>query len=159
MAINWNYSGDKARSVLCKSRLGFNSWSVKVVKTITDNENKMRAAFDDEERSECVAHILHSSITEGYKKITEVKEVIEKNRKIPTKYHKSYAICIQVQSGGGTKEERAACESNPARCANQMGEHKKLHRLIPGQGGEGHGGGGQQGVRGLQRSAQEHGSH
>ena len=52
--------------------------------------------------------------------------------------------CIQVQSGGGAKEERAACESNPVRCANQMGEHKKLHRLIPGQGGEGHGGGGQQ---------------
>ena len=142
IAINWNYSGDKARSVLCQSRLG---------------ENKMRAAFDDEERSECVAHILHSSITEGYKKITEIKEVIEKKQEnchqIPQE------LCIQVQSGGGAKEERAACESNPARCANQMGEHKKLHRLIPGQGGEGHGGGGQQGVRGLQRSAQEHGSH
>ena len=55
---------------MCQSRLG---------------ENKMRAAFDDEERSECVAHILHSSITEGYKKITEVKEVIKKNRKIATK--------------------------------------------------------------------------
>ena len=27
MAINWNYSGDKARSVLCQSRLGFSSWS------------------------------------------------------------------------------------------------------------------------------------
>ena len=117
----------------------------------------MRAAFDDEERSGCVAHILHSSITEGYKKITEVKEVIEKKQEnchqIPQE------LCIQVQSGGGAKEERAACESNPARCANQMGEHKKLHRLIPGQGGEGHGGGGQQGVRGLQRPVQEHGSN
>ena len=74
--------GDKARSVLCQSRLG---------------ENKMRAAFDDEERSECVAHILHSSITEGYKKITEVKEVIEKNRKIATKYHKSYAFKYSLE--------------------------------------------------------------
>ena len=64
----------------------------KVVKTVTDNENKMRAAFDDEERSGCVAHILHSSVTEGYKKTPEVKNVIEKNRKIATKYHKSYAF-------------------------------------------------------------------
>ena len=117
----------------------------------------MRAAFDDEERSGCVAHILHSSITEGYKKITEVKEVIEKKQE--NCHHILQELCIQVQSGGGAKEERAACESNPARCANQMGEHKKLHRLIPGQGGEGHGGGGQQGVRGLQRPVQEHGSN
>ena len=69
----------------------------KVVKTITDNENKMRAAFSDEERSGCVAHILHSSITEGYKKTNEVKDVIEKNRKIATKFHKSYAFKYSLE--------------------------------------------------------------
>ena len=117
IAINWNYSGDKARSVLCKSRLGFNSWSVKVVKTITDNENKMRAAFDDEERSGCVAHILHSSITEGYKKITEVKEVIEKNRKIATKYHKSYAFKYSLEEEQKKRElpVRAILQDVPTR--------------------------------------------
>ena len=115
IAINWNYSGDKARSVLCKSRLGFNSWSVKVVKV--DNENKMRAAFDDEERSECVAHILHSSITEGYKKITEVKEVIKKNRKIATKYHKSYAFKYSLEEEQKKRElpVRAILQDVPTR--------------------------------------------
>ena len=117
IAINWNYSGRKAKSVLCKSRLGFNSWSVKVVKTITENENKMRAAFDDEERSGCVAHILHSSITEGYKKITEVKEVIEKNRKIATKYHKSYAFKYSLEEEQKKRElpVRAILQDVPTR--------------------------------------------
>ena len=44
-----------------------------------------------------MAHILHSSITEGYKKITINKEVIEKNRKIATKYHKSYAFKYSLE--------------------------------------------------------------
>ena len=94
--------GDKARSVLCQSRLG---------------ENKMRAAFDDEERSECVAHILHSSITEGYKKITEVKEVIEKNRKIATKYHKSYAFKYSLEEEQKKRElpVRAILQDVPTR--------------------------------------------
>ena len=102
IAINWNYSGDKARSVLCQSRLG---------------ENKMRAAFDDEERSEYVAHILHSSITEGYKKITEVKEVIEKNRKIATKYHKSYAFKYSLEEEQKKRElpVRAILQDVPTR--------------------------------------------
>ena len=102
IAINWNYSGDKARSVLCQSRLG---------------ENKMRAAFDDEERSGCVAHILHSSITEGYKKITEVKEVIEKNRKIATKYHKSYAFKYSLEEEQKKRElpVRAILQDVPTR--------------------------------------------
>lgn len=55
----------------------------KVVKTVTDNENKMRAAFDDDERSGCLAHIIHNSVTEGIKKTPEIKAVIEKNRKMP----------------------------------------------------------------------------
>ena len=69
----------------------------KVVKTVTDNENKMRAAFDDDERSGCLAHIIHNSVTEGIKKTPEIKAVIEKNRKIATKYHKSYAFKYQVE--------------------------------------------------------------
>ena len=77
----------------------------------------MRAAFDDEERSECVAHILHSSITEGYKKITEVKEVIEKNRKIATKYHKSYAFKYSLEEEQKKRElpVRAILQDVPIR--------------------------------------------
>ena len=89
----------------------------KVVKTVTDNENKMRAAWDDDERSGCVAHILHSSITEGYKKTTEVKDVIEKNRKIATKYHKSYAFKYNVEEEQKKRElpVRAILQDVPTR--------------------------------------------
>lgn len=69
----------------------------KVVKTVTDNENKMKAAFDDEERTGCMAHIIHNSVTNGFKQVTEVKELIEKNRKIATKYHKSYAFKYNLE--------------------------------------------------------------
>ena len=69
----------------------------KVVKTVTDNENKMRAAFNDDERSGCLAHIIHNSVTEGIKQTPEIKDVIEKNRKIATKYHKSYAFKYNVE--------------------------------------------------------------
>ena len=69
----------------------------KVVKTITDNENKMKSSFLDEERSGCMAHIIHSSVTEGYKQTPDVKVVIEKVRKIATKYHKSYAFKYNLQ--------------------------------------------------------------
>ena len=60
-------------------------------------ENKMRAAFDDDERSGCLAHIIHSSVSEGFKQVPEVKDVIAKNRKIATKYHKSYAFKYNVE--------------------------------------------------------------
>ena len=69
----------------------------KIVKTVTDNENKMKAAFDDEERTGCMAHIIHNSVTNGFKQVEEVKELIEKNRRIATKYHKSYAFKIKVE--------------------------------------------------------------
>ena len=69
----------------------------KVVKTITDNENKMKSSFLDEERSGCMAHIIHSSVTEGYKQTPDVKVVIEKVRKVATKYHKSYAFKYNLQ--------------------------------------------------------------
>ena len=54
----------------------------KVVKTVTDNENKMKASFNKEERTGCMAHIIHSSVSEGYKKATVVKEIIEKIEKL-----------------------------------------------------------------------------
>ena len=69
----------------------------KVVKAVIDNENKMKASFDKKERTGCMAHIIHSSVSEGYKKATVVKEVIEKNQKIATKYHKSYAFKYNVE--------------------------------------------------------------
>ena len=69
----------------------------KIVKTVTDNENKMKAVFDDEERTGCMAHIIHNSVTNGFKQVEEVKELIEKNRRIATKYHKSYAFKIKVE--------------------------------------------------------------
>ena len=59
----------------------------KIVKTVTDNENKMKAAFDDEERTGCMAHIIHNSVTNGFKQVEELK-----NRRIATRYHKSFAF-------------------------------------------------------------------
>ena len=41
----------------------------KIVKTVTDNENKMKAAFDDEERTGCMAHIIHNSVTNDFKQV------------------------------------------------------------------------------------------
>lgn len=59
---------------------------LKVVCFVTDNENKMTCAFCDGERSGCCAHMFHSTVSHGSKKVKIVKEVIEKIRKV-TKYH------------------------------------------------------------------------
>ena len=48
----------------------------KVDKTVADNENKMRAAFHNKEQTGCLMHIIHSSVTEGYKQTTVVRETI-----------------------------------------------------------------------------------
>ena len=59
----------------------------KIVKTVTDNENKMKAAFSKKERTGCMSHILHSSVIEGFKGSPEVEKVIGKNRKIASKFN------------------------------------------------------------------------
>ena len=61
------------------------------------------------------SHPAH--ITEGHKKITEVKEVIEKNRKIATKYHKSYAFKYSLEEEQKKRElpVRAILQDVPTR--------------------------------------------
>ena len=63
----------------------------KVVKTVTDNENKMKAAFSKEERNGCVSHIMHKSYEAGVK-VKGVHETIQKIRKIGRKHNKSYKM-------------------------------------------------------------------
>ena len=54
--------------------------SAKVVMCVTDNEAKMRKAFNREERSGCLAHIIHSSISKGIKETPEVDDILKKVR-------------------------------------------------------------------------------
>lgn len=63
----------------------------KVVKTVTDNENKMKAAFTKEERNGCVSHIMHKSYEAGIK-VKVVQDTIKKIRKIGRKHNKSYKM-------------------------------------------------------------------
>ena len=64
----------------------------KVVLTTTDNENKMRLAFHDEERNGCLQHIVHSSLTEGLTKEKAIDAVVLKQRKIISKHNKSHVV-------------------------------------------------------------------
>ena len=69
----------------------------KVVMTTTDNENKMLAAFKDDERTGCLAHLLHSSVSVGLTKVSEVNDCIKKHRRIVTKHNKSFKIKYGLQ--------------------------------------------------------------
>ena len=62
----------------------------KVTLTVTDNEPKMGATYDDSERSGCMAHIEHKSIEKGVEEVKEVTDVIEKVRKVSQRHNKSY---------------------------------------------------------------------
>ena len=70
----------------------------KVVKTATDNEAKMSAAYDDSERVACLAHIFHKSVTKGCKNVVAVKKTVLKVRKIAKKHNKSYALRYGVEA-------------------------------------------------------------
>ena len=71
----------------------------------------------------CMAHIMHNSVTFGIKQTTEV---IEKNRKIATKYHKSYAFKYK---GGADQAPPASASSNP-RCPHTLGKHQGINWLL-----------------------------
>jgi hypothetical protein len=66
--------------------------SEKVFMYVTDNENKMKAAFEKEERSGCISHIIHSSVSKAIDEVDKIKKVILKSRKISQKHNKSYAM-------------------------------------------------------------------
>ena len=80
----------------------------KVALTVTDNENKMRCAFEDHERSGCCAHIIHSTTSKGLKGVPAIAEVIEKTRSVATKHNKScnfrYAV-EREQAEAGLKQK------------------------------------------------------
>ena len=63
----------------------------------TDNENKMLSAFENDERTGCIAHILHSSVSRGLKEVPEIKDSINKHRKIVMKHNKSFKIKYGLQ--------------------------------------------------------------
>lgn len=64
----------------------------KVVKYVTDNENKMKKAFSDEERSGCLSHIIHLSVSKRMAKVKVVDDITLKIRKITKRHNKSYAF-------------------------------------------------------------------
>ena len=70
----------------------------KVVMYVTDNENKMKSAFKKEERSGCMSHLLHSSVTHGIDKTPDVKDIVLKIRRISQKFNKSYSFKYGVES-------------------------------------------------------------
>lgn len=93
--------------------------SEKVVKTVTDNEAKMRAAYNETERLACLAHIFHKSVTKGCEEVSVVKKTVLKVRKISKKYNKSCALRYGVQSAQKKPESQAIT----SRCSYQVGEH------------------------------------
>ena len=64
----------------------------KISLTVTDNEPKMNKMYPPAERSGCMCHIEHSSISKGVEEVPEVKDVILKVRKIATKHNKSHVF-------------------------------------------------------------------
>jgi hypothetical protein len=64
----------------------------KVVLTTTDNENKMRAAYKDDERNGCLQHITHSSLSSGLTKEKSINSIVLKQRRIIAKHNKSYVV-------------------------------------------------------------------
>jgi hypothetical protein len=64
----------------------------KVVLTTTDNENKMRAAYKDDERNGCLQHIIHSSLSSGLTKEKSINSIVLKQRRIIAKHNKSYVV-------------------------------------------------------------------
>ena len=68
----------------------------KVRRIITDNEPKMKAAFQDE-RNGCMAHMLHNSITHGIKENEFIVDVIKKCRNVAGKHNRSYALRYALQ--------------------------------------------------------------
>lgn len=72
--------------------------SDKIVLTVTDNENKMRAAFNDEERSGCCAHIIHSTTSTGLSSVPLIENVTNKTSKVATKHNKSCNFRYSVEN-------------------------------------------------------------
>ena len=64
----------------------------KVVLTTTDNENKMRAAYKDDERNGCLQHIIQSSLSSGLTKEKSINSIVLKQRRIIAKHNKSYVV-------------------------------------------------------------------
>jgi hypothetical protein len=64
----------------------------KVVLTTSDNEPKMRKAYKDEERTGCMSHLLHSSVSTGTSKEETVNNIVLKQRRIATKHNKSSIV-------------------------------------------------------------------
>ena len=102
--------------------------SAKVVMFVTDNEAKMKKALDKEERSGCLAHIIHSSISKGIRETPEVDDILKKVRKIAQKYNKSYAFKygVLVQQ----EKKRYSSEAYLARCPHQVGLIQSLYRIF-----------------------------
>ena len=61
----------------------------KVVKFVSDNENKMKASFKDDERNGCSVHGQHNTVKTGLKSSEEVQTVLEKARRIAQMYNQS----------------------------------------------------------------------
>ena len=82
------HTAEKYRENTFKVLEDFEIAEEKIVLFVTDNENKMRCAFKDEERSGCGAHILHKTVQKGCE-IAVIQRLILKMRKVSTKHNKS----------------------------------------------------------------------
>ena len=82
------HTAEKYRENTFKVLEDFEIAEEKIVLFVTDNENKMRCAFKDEERSGCGAHILHKTVQKGCE-IAVIHRLILKMRKVSTKHNKS----------------------------------------------------------------------
>ena len=69
----------------------------KVVLVTSDNENKMKAAFDNKERNGCLAHSTHNSVTKGVDAVPVVKDILSKCRKVASLHNKSYKFRYDLE--------------------------------------------------------------
>ena len=89
----------------------------KITVNTTDNENKMKAAFKDPERNGCMAHILHNTVTHGFKKIETVMDIIVKCRKVAERHNRSYAFryALEVEQKKLNIKQRPLHQDVPTR--------------------------------------------
>ena len=102
------HTSDRYREITDEILEDFNIAPDKVVLTVSDNEPKMRAAFKDDERSGCCAHIIHSTTSEGLKNVEAISEVTDKTSKVATKHNKScnFRYSVEREQGKAKLKQR-----------------------------------------------------
>ena len=80
---------------------------------VTDNENKMKSGFKKEERSGCMSHLLHSSVSHGIDETPDIKS--------------SFNYCVEREQKKRSNLSQAAYPG----CSYEMGIHQSINSVLP----------------------------